>query len=50
MKSVQLSKKKKVSKGQPIPDLDEEPRPEQPLYGEWQTEPYKPPAAIDVPL
>lgn len=46
MKVIQLPKKKK--KGIIGPDEDPyEPGAMQPLYGEWQTEPYNPPEAID---
>lgn len=47
VKVIQLPKRRK--KGMLLPDEDPyEPGPMQPLYGEWQTEPYVPPVAIDV--
>lgn len=47
VKIIQLPKKRK--KGMLLPDEDPyEPGAMQPLYGEWQTNPYIPPRAIDV--
>ena len=47
VKIIQLPKKKK--KGMLLPDEDPyEPGAMQPLYGEWQTDPFIPPKAVNV--